>query len=126
MFTDNKATIRKKTNAKFEPGKRGLGESAEQYDFFNTEGFFVYYDENENVTAFEFFEGDLFLEGVNILTLPYNSLVKHLATMDPDLHIEYNGFTSYNCGIGGNTNDDPNDPAALIEAIIVFKPGYYD
>jgi hypothetical protein len=128
LFSDTRQQIREKLNEDFITGIRGEESDSikEYYDYFEHSGLFVYYDENNTINAFEFFEGIATFNGINILNIYYNQLVKLFVGLDPDLNVEYNCFTSYKYGIGGATNDDPDSNDALPENVIIFRKSYYD
>jgi hypothetical protein len=125
-FTDDREKIRALLNAEFEAGIKEFGTYRDYYDYFKDSGLFVYYNEEGNVNAFEFFEANPVFNDVNLLTISYHNLIEMFKSLDPELSIEYNSFTSHKLGIGANTNDDPESELAMSEAIIIFKKNYYD
>jgi hypothetical protein len=125
-FTDSREKIRASINEKFETGVKEFGSYKDYYDYFKEKGLFVYYDENDEINAFEFFEVNPIFNDTNLLAIPYHNLIDMFKSIDSELAIEYNGFTSYKFGMGGNTSDDPENELAMPEAIIIFKKGYYD
>lgn len=125
-FTYDRKQIRSLLNEKFEVGVKEFESYKDYYDYFRESGLFVYYDDEDKVNAFEFFEANPVFNGMNLLTMSYHSLIDMLKSLDSELIIEYDGFTSYKFGIGGNTSDDPENELAMPEAIIIFKKGYYD
>jgi hypothetical protein len=128
LFTDTRQQIRGKLNESFVYGlKEDVNDDIKDYyDYFEHSGLFVYYDENDNVNAFEFFQANPVFNEVNLLTIHYNQLVKLFMELDTDLDVEYDRFTSYKYGVGASTNDDPESEMAIPEAIIIFRKGYYD
>lgn len=122
FFTDSRTQIRNKLNEEFKIGKKGNGE----YDYFTISGLFVFYDDNGKIDAFEFFEANPIFQSVDLLTITWKQLLNFFQTIDPNVEIDYNDFLSYEYGIGGNTNDDPDLDDAMPEAVIIFRKGLYD
>jgi hypothetical protein len=125
-FDDTRQQIREKINERFETNAKVFTGYCEYYDYFYKSGLFVYYNKKDKVNAFEFFEPNPDFNGVNLLTQPYHQLLEMFKQLDQNLEIDYNGFTSYRYGIGGNTNDDPETEGAMPEAVIIFRQSYYD
>jgi len=126
LFADARTEIRNKVNGNFEPVVKKFGAVGENYDYFPLAGFFVYYNQHGYVNAFEFFDSKPQFNEMDLLSMPYKQLVTLFFEFDNELQIEYNGFTSNKYGIGGGTNDDPDDDKAMPESIIVFRKGYYN
>lgn len=122
FFIDNRNQIRAKLNEDFKIGKKGDAE----YDYFTTSGLFVFYDDIGKIDAFEFFEANPMFQNVDLLNITWKQLLSFFQTIDPNVEIDYNGFMSYEYGIGGNTNDDPDLDDAMPEAVIIFRKGLYD
>jgi hypothetical protein len=122
FFTDSRVQLREKIRKDFEEGKKGEAD----YDYFKGNGLFVFYDNNGKIDAFEFFEANPVFQNVDLLSITWKQLLDFFQAIDINLEIDYNQFTSYKFGIGGNTNDDPDFDNAMPEAIIIFRKGYYD
>jgi len=126
LFTDSRKQIREKLNEIFESGSKGFSDIVDYYDYFKQSELFVCYDKYDNVNAFEFFKSNPVFNNINLLDQPYKKLIKELSILDGEIEVEYNYFTSYKYGIGGNTNEDPELDESMPEAVIVFRKGYYD
>ncbi|AYL97501.1 hypothetical protein [Mucilaginibacter celer] len=126
LFSDSRQTIRKKLNVRFEAGVKSFGKISERYDYFIDLGLTVFYDKNDGVNAFDFFEGDIFFHDINLLKTPFNKLIQLFTDLDLDVVISYAEITSYKYGIGFYTTDDVNDPMAMPIRVFIFKNGYYD
>lgn len=126
LFSDDRQTIRKKLNVRFEAGVKSFGKLSERYDYFIDLGSTVFYDNNDRVNAFDFFEGDIFFSDIDLLKTPFNKLVQLFTDLDPEVDISYAELTSYKYGIGFYTTDDVDDPMAMPIRVIIFKAGYYD
>ncbi len=89
----------------------------------------IYYNENDNLDAIEFFNEDdlsLTLNGKNLTDFSYNDLKIFILTLDKNLIIEADNFTSKKLGIGAYAPNIVDDKNAISETIIVFKEGYYN
>lgn len=128
FFSDKREVIREKRFEKFSSGVKGDDSDVHKdyYDYFEESELFVYYDGDDIVNAFEFYQPIPVFNNLNLLKASYGDLVTIFLELDPNLSSNYNDFTSFKYGIGANTNDDPEDENAVPEAVIVFRKGYYD
>ena len=128
FFSDSRAQIRNKLNEKFSPGVKSLDDSTfkDYYDYFEASELFVYYDEQNNVNAFEFFNGNLVFKGINLLKEPFDRLIEVLSELDPDLDYDGINFTSNKYGLSGGPKYNEFGDMTTAESIVVFKKGYYD
>lgn len=102
-------------------------DSVHPCDHFTDIQCFVYYDLDGRVEAVEFAEPSApTLNGVNLLNLGFADLIMHISSMDPDVSVDSDGFTSQNLGVGGWAPSGEEEPNAPPESIIVFGRGYYD
>jgi len=127
FFNDSRKVIREKINAPFTVGRRGQDDDEfnDFYDYFEGGGLFVYYDKNDKLNAFEFFDPNPIFRGVDLLREPFDRIVDFFKEIDPNLVSgDSFEFRSDTYGIGGtcSNNDDSDCP----EAIIIYRKGYYD
>ena len=88
---------------------------------------FAYYDDSLDAEAFEFAEpAEIIFHGRNLLELPFGEVVGFIRTLDPDLDLDEDGFTSLKLGIGSYAPGHEEDPDLPPEGIIVFKESYYE
>ncbi|WP_341322165.1 hypothetical protein NSQ62_01455 [Solibacillus sp. FSL H8-0523] len=100
-------------------------------DHFVQMSFFAYYTGEDGVCeAIEFSDPSIaILEGKPINEVPFIEAKNWLEKFDPELKEErFEGVTSNKLGVGlyaPNYYDD-EDPTIPVEAVIVFRKGYYD
>lgn len=121
-FNDTRGSLRSKVDERFQQGVKG---GIDYYDFFPESDFFIYYDENDKVNAFEFFSPRPIFNGVNLLMEPFESLVKTFSELDSELQCSSTEFTSYKFGIGANASFESESDILFPEAIIIFRKEYY-
>lgn len=124
-FSDTREVIRRKLNCQFEIGVKEFGKVKEYYDYFTSKDLFIFYDENNRVNAFEFFDAPPIYEGLNLLQIPFKDLLKLFGDWDSNLIFDGLGFTSNKTGIGIGAPNFSDDPNCLPESVIVFRLGYY-
>jgi len=96
-------------------------------DLFPVNGVLVHYGDDETVEAIEVgMRGEPTLFDARLLNRPMEDLVTWMRTIDPRLEVDDVGFTSFRFGIGAFAPQASKVRDAIIEGIIVFKPGYYD
>ena len=100
-------------------------------DHFVQMSFFVYYTGEDGVCeAIEFCDPSIaILEGKPINGIPFIEAKNWLENFDAELKEErFVGVTSNKLGVGLYAPDyyDDEDPTIPVEAVIVFKKGYYD
>ncbi|WP_346899689.1 hypothetical protein [uncultured Roseibium sp.] len=66
------------------------------------------------------------LGGTNLLGMSFADLIAMFKQVDPDIIVEYDGFTSLRFGIGGWAPSAETDPDEPLESIMVFVRGYFD
>lgn len=125
MFSNTRDQIRQMLNHDFEEGIKEFEGIKDYYDYYPSLELFIYYNAAAYVSAFEVYGSELIYQNRSLLPMTFAGLVEFFKSIDEDLAVDYNEFTSYKHGIGGNTNDNPDDPAARPEAIIVFCKEYY-
>ncbi len=121
-FGMSRDDVRTALGADFESFKRSPS-SIQPCDHFLQHECFVYYDANDEVEAVEFTKpATPMLDGLDLLSIDFTSLVQRIRQDDPDLSVENDGFTSLRLGIGGWAPGADDEPP---ESIIVFTRGYY-
>lgn len=120
-FTDSRNVVREKIGEHFMEGKYEFENLVELYDFFPDQDIKVLYDINECLGAIEFFTGGVYFNGLDIINTSYLDIKSALLTSDPNLEINQEGCTSYECGIGIGYDEDDD----IITSVIVFKQDYY-
>lgn len=100
-------------------------------DFFSNSIVFVYYTEEHGICeAIEFCQPTKALfNGRPLNGVPFIEAKQWLEQFDNALEDEENvGVTSNKLGIGlyAPDYDEDEEPEALVEAVIVFRKGYYD
>ncbi|MFJ7936014.1 hypothetical protein [Sporosarcina sp. NPDC096371] len=100
-------------------------------DYFIKSSLFAYYTEENGVCeAVEFTEPVIALfEGKQLNGIPFAEAKNWLENFDSEMTFEkYVGVTSYKLGIGlyAPKYDEEHEPDAYVEAVIIFKKGYYD
>jgi hypothetical protein len=126
-FNDSRKEIRIKINESHSEGLNEFQGIKDYYDYFLNSEIKVYYDEENSISAFEFYKGPLTFNGIDLLTESYENLVKLFCSLDSELKVEETGFTSRKCGIGIEAVYAAiEDQTAPAESVIVFKKGYYD
>lgn len=121
---------------KAEEARRAVGSPCESFrrgdekhpsDHFAELGLFAYYTPRGRLEALEMAApATPTFDGENLLALPYDKLLKHVARHDPDLETDDAGFTAPNVGIGAYAPEAAEHPKKKPESIIVFRKGYYD
>ncbi|MDW0117952.1 hypothetical protein QTL97_13490 [Sporosarcina thermotolerans] len=100
-------------------------------DYFIASGLFAYYTGEYGVCeAVEFTEPTIAIfENRRINGVPYIEALNWLKKFDDELKVErFLGATSYKFGIGlyAPNYDEEQEPDVHVEAVIVFRRGYYD
>lgn len=124
-FNEKRQAIRKKVNEPFESRAREFEGIKTHYDFFPKSDFLVYYDENDEVQAFDFFAQNPIFNGINLLTEPFIKLVKIFSELDTDLIVDETSFTSNKYGIGAHCPYTGQDGMSPPESVIIFNHDYY-
>lgn len=100
-------------------------------DYFEESNIFVYYTNEDGICeAIEFCEPTIALfNGKPINGIKFIEAMKWLEQFDSEIIYEkYVGLTSYKLGIGiyAPNYDEVENKDEYVEAVIVFKKGYYD
>lgn len=96
-------------------------------DMFENDGIFAYYDKNGNLEAVELTSpAKVMLRDIALLEEAYINVLGKLISIDPELHTDGDGLTSYKMGIGIYAPDNDEDSKCLPQAVIAFRHGYYD
>jgi hypothetical protein len=99
-------------------------------DYFKDSAVFAYYtEENGYCEAVEFcYPTRAIFNGRPLNGVTFNEAKKLLKQFDNELEEEDEGVTSHKFGIGiyAPNYDKDEMPDALVEAVIVFRKGYYD
>ena len=84
-------------------------------------GFHVYYDEDDRSEAIEFWEPEIFLNGIQLMGADYNIVKDMFEKLDDNLDYEEGyGFDSIKYQIGINA------PYGKVESVLVGRKGYYE
>ena len=126
FFTDTREEIRVKLSEKYEFGIKEFEDIKQYYDYFYDTKLYVYYNQIDEVIAFESFGGLVFYDGINLLETPFSRLLKLFSKIDDDVKVDYYGFTSFKTGIGIDAPEYIDNPDSLPHTVIVFRQGYYD
>jgi hypothetical protein len=87
----------------------------------------VYYDNANLCEAIEFFEPAIVaFDNFQITGKSYRVVKEYFENIDEKLDFNDAGFTSYKYGVGVFAPYALDEPDGLIEAIIIFRNGYYD
>jgi hypothetical protein len=65
------------------------------------------------------------LFGKDLIAQPFNMLHEWLRELDEEIKVDETGLTSLRFGVGFFAPGLKSDPAALVEAVIVFEKRYY-
>jgi len=121
-FSDRREMVREKIGGKYIYGVNEFKNIVELYDFFPDQDIKVAYDKNECLGSIEFFKGTVFFLGMNVMSMPYLEVKRIIRSLDPDLDINEDGFTSYKYGVGVAWDEEDN----IITSVIAFKKDYYN
>lgn len=114
-------------NVKLEPFKRNKL-CTEPCDYYRDLGLFVYYSAEGIVEAVEFGLSSCppVFEGINLLSLSFDSAQKQLLQFDKNLVSTNSDLISFKLGIGAWAPTAKEEPHLPIQSVIVFDEGYYD
>jgi hypothetical protein len=123
-FNMKREILREKFNHKFTEFKKT------PYDQNTTDDFefcHVYYDDENLCEAIEFFEPSIMVfDGFVMTGQAYDNVKEFFQAIDDSLDFNDAGFTSYKYGIGVYAPDALYNPKKPIEAVNIFRNGYYD
>lgn len=98
----------------------------EMSDYYQDIGFFVYYDNSQNVVAMEFHEPvNLKYNEVNLLNVSAKEGYVLMESWDESVEIDESGLTSFNLGIGFYAPNFQEENYNPVESVIVFSKDYY-
>lgn len=126
LFSMNKKEIRNLLGNEYKEFKKSKYSKTftDDYKFAH-----IYYNEDDKFEAIEFFNEQsisLTLNNKELIGIPYNDLKDFILTLDDELLIESDNFTSKKLGIGAYAPGVSNNNNTIPETIIVFKNGYYE
>ncbi|MGO4888003.1 hypothetical protein ACJ2A9_09615 [Anaerobacillus sp. MEB173] len=82
----------------------------------------VYYKENGNCEAIEFFEpADVTFQGNTLIGIPYEKVNRLFKELDSLLEEDETGIISFKYGVSIYSSD-----LQSVEGVLVFEEGYYD
>ena len=126
-FGMTRVDVRRQLNAPVDAFRK-TATSTTLTDAFDTLGLHVYYDLEDRCEAVEFY-GPLTLptfRGRKLLTQPFADTKVWLQSFDSEIRFESGTLISYAFGFGLYAPSALHDSRSLVEAVIVFKRGYYD
>jgi hypothetical protein len=95
-------------------------------DAFDDAGIQIYYDAHDVCEAIEVASPAVpILQGRELLGKPFSEVRDWLSSLDPDLEVDDSGLTAPSIGLGiyaPSAEKSPDDP---VEAVILFRRGYY-
>ena len=131
LFGTTRQEVAKALGQEPKRGKRNQYDVSD-YDYFESEGFFAYYDAAERCCALEFSgESHILYEGYELFAHPELAVREWARQRDPDLESK-DGFVSRALGLcmyaplidePDLDDDEKQDPA---QSFLVFRPGAYD
>jgi hypothetical protein len=96
-------------------------------DAFDTLGFHVFYNAEDRCEAVEFYRLTMpTLYGRNLLEQPFADARVWLQSLDPGIQAESGTLISHTYGLGLYAPSALHDLRSPVEAVIVFRRGYYD
>jgi hypothetical protein len=96
-------------------------------DIYEQFGLFVYYDGEAKADAFELFPpANPTFESESILGRSFREVQDWFRKLDPNLETDGAGFTSLHFGVGVYAPFAMKEPEEPVEAVILFREGYYD
>lgn len=123
-FGMKRESIREKFNHQFTEFKKTSfsQNTTDAFEFCH-----VYYDNENLCEAVELFEPAIIVFDNFVMSeQSYEKVKEFFESIDSSLDCDDVGFTSYKYGIGVFAPDALDEPKEPIEAVIVFRKGYYD
>lgn len=118
--------VRKHIGNRFRSFKRSPLDSFPS-DYFEHIGTFFYYDSNGRLEAIEFAPpAQPTIEGVNLLGLSFEAAKKLLSNLDDQIGEETDSVIAYQKGVSIWAPLAKDNPAAAVESVVAFRPGYYN
>lgn len=91
------------------------------------ESVFIYYDDIGHAEGIELAPpAEPLFEGQPILGRPFSEVRAWLRHLDPELEIDGSGAVSRRIGISVYAPSALKEPDAPVEAVMIFRRGYYD
>ena len=101
-------------------------ESVHPCDYFEDVACFVYYDTNARAEAVEFARSaKVVLDDLDLFSTSYAGLEGFMKSVDQNLQMDDDGFTSFARGVGVWAPAAADEPEQPPESIIVFSRGYF-
>lgn len=95
-------------------------------DYFADVGAFCYYDSDGRLEAIEFSPpARPTIQGVELLGLGFEAAQNALSALDNQVENEIDGAIAYKVGVSIYAPLAKDDPAAPVESVLAFRPGYY-
>jgi hypothetical protein len=119
--------VRNIIDSEFEEFRRG--NEIFPSDIFQDNSVFCYYDAGGHLEAMEFSGSSRpLLGGINLLSLDFKHLLILLSKLDPALEVDRAGAISRKLSIGiyAPRAVDEEISEAVVEAVLIGRPGYYD
>jgi hypothetical protein len=125
IFGMTRIQVRSVIEGKDEIFRRVDGESSDS-DFFESQGIFVYYDNEGRVEAIEVSSpSEAWLEGVDLLSVSSEKAKKIFLSKDCKAELEEDTVISKKIGLGIFDPMLNEDHSHSVESVIVFAEGYY-
>ncbi|MGN6820464.1 MAG: hypothetical protein ACTHJR_17535 [Sphingomonas sp.] len=96
-------------------------------DYFESQGVFFYYDGDGRLEAVEFASpARPSVEKLNLLGLGLDEATAALSGLDSEVEKEADGAIAYQLGVSIYAPLAKENPAAPVESVLAFRPGYYN
>jgi hypothetical protein len=96
-------------------------------DYFESEGVFFYYDREGHLEAVEFASpAQPSVENLRLLGLGLDQATTVLSRFDSEVEKEADGAIAYQLGVSVYAPLAKDNPAASVESVLAFRPGYYN
>ena len=127
LFMLNVSRTENRKNYPIQPNEFFKTESSTiPWDAYDDLGIHVEYNDNYICDAIEINnKANPIFEGIEVLKIPFSSLIQQIKSFDKNIEEDEIGFVSYKLGFGiyaPEKNDFPDNPS---EGVIVFNKNYY-
>lgn len=125
-FNSPREEVRRLVNAPLQSFKRSFDDPF-PCDYYRAMGAFFYYDVEDRLEAIEFAApARPTVGGLELLGLGFDEACASLRTLDSDVRQEIDGAIAPHLGVSVYAPLAKDDPAAPVESVLAFRPGYYD
>ncbi|GAB3920871.1 hypothetical protein GCM10028827_03320 [Mucilaginibacter myungsuensis] len=124
-FTDTREGLREKIGEEYQSGIDDLGGYKSYYDFYQGRDLLIYFDEQDVVTAFEFFSPEAEYRDIDILSESYDKLIGLFKVFDPGITIDEGGFDAPELGLRVHTPDSEQG-GDVPESVLIYRRDYYE